>query len=184
MKYVYYFKNGTDVIYNDGLKREAFNEFLHELRELNDDFNFNIYLMGSYLSYLFMESDVYEDIDFCITAEKIMDVDELYDFFERFHLIAKKYKFIYDMYYLMDAFEDDLNFSANNQHILSLDATRILKLYSHRAPYNIKSKVDNKSVFPDSELFEGLLSINNPTDKFIKNNQRKRIFQKPIKLTI
>jgi hypothetical protein len=186
MRYTYYFKDTTDVIISDPLTRNEYDQFITEFKELNSKYNFEVYLTGGYISFLVGETKTYGDIDFLVMAEKIMDLDELTEFFKGFHQLAKKYKFAYDLLYFMDATAEDLNMDPTNQHILAIEQTRTLKLYHKKVDENnISVGNDQISGIPvtDTELFEGMFSDRTPTRKFIKKTQTRRFFQKPIKIS-
>lgn len=186
MRYTYYFRDTTDVLVSDPLTRSEYDQFIVEFKELNKNYNFEVFLSGGYLSYLTKESNTYTDIDFFVMAEKIMDLYELTDFFKGFHELAKKYKFAYDLLYFMDATAEDLNMDPTNQHILNIEQTRTLKLYKKKVDeLNVSTTTDSISgkPVPDTELFEGLFSDKTPTRKFIRKTQTRRFFQKPIKIS-
>lgn len=186
MRYTYYFKDTSDVIISDPLTKNEYDEFIVDFKKLNDNYNFDIYLSGGYLSYITKESSTYNDIDFFIMAEKIIDLDELTEFFKLFHELAKKYKFAYDLIYFMDATADDLNMDSNNQHILNIESTRTIKLYYSKLKEGsqlLPPEQISGALIPDTDLFQGVFSDKSPTRRFINKNQIKSVFQKPIKIS-
>lgn len=183
MRYIYHFKDSVDIIPNNGLSRYQYPKFIEELRVINLDYNYTIYLAGSYLSYLTKMSDSYNDIDFFIMAEKIIDLDELTEFFKKFHELAKKYGFIYDLIYYVDADSNDINMDPYVYHILTVDETRIFKLYSKKLPEHSNYKGKPLVLVEDTELFEGISKMRADTIKTINKKQNSRIFQKPLKIS-
>ncbi len=183
MRYIYHFKDTTDIIVNNGLSRQQYPSFIEELKIINSQYNYQIYLAGSYLSYLTRMSNNYNDIDFFIMAEKIIDLDELTDFFKKFHELVKKYGFIYDLIYYVDADSEDLNMDPHTYHILTVEETRIFKLYSKKVPENSNYLAKPLIPVPETELFEGVSRMKGETIKHIMKKQNNRIFQKPLKIS-
>ena len=185
MRYTYYFKDTTDTIIGDPLTKSEYDSFIIEFKKLNSDYNFEVYLSGGYLMYLTKESQTYNDIDFFIMAEKIIDLDELTEFFKGFHGLAKKYKFAYDLLYFVDATAEDLNMDPKNQHVLNIEETKTIKLYKTKTTegYHVINQTIAGNPIPDTELFEGKFSDKNPTNRFIRKSQSRQFFQKPIKIS-
>ena len=65
MKYIYNFKDKTDIIDSGILRRDSYGLFTSEIIELNKQFNYSVYLFGSYIGYL-INGDKYNDIDFIL----------------------------------------------------------------------------------------------------------------------
>jgi hypothetical protein len=183
MRYVYYFKDFIDVIPDNGLSRQQYPKFIEDLKVINSHYNYDIYLAGSYLSYLTRMSDNYNDIDFFIMAEKIIDLDELTEFFRKFHKLVKKYGFIYDLIYYVDADSSDLNMDPYVYHILTTQETRIFKLYNKKLPEHLNNTGKQLVLVENTELFEGVFKTKNETKKRINKKQNNQIFQKPLKIS-
>jgi hypothetical protein len=186
MRYTYYFKDTNDVIISDPLTKNEYDNFMVDFKKLNDNYNFEIYLVGSYLSYLTKESTKYNDIDFFIMAEKIIDLDELTEFFKLFHELAKKYKFAYDLIYFMDATADDLNMNPKTPYIFNIESSRTIKLYHTKLEENsqlLPPKEISDSLIPDTVLFQSVFSGKTQSERFRNKNQTKSVFQKPIKIS-
>jgi hypothetical protein len=183
MRYTYHFKDSVDVIVNNGLSRHEYPKFLDELKTINSTTNYQIYLGGSYLSYLTRKSNTYNDIDFFIMAEKIIDLDELTQFFKDFHQLAKKYSFVYDLIYYVDANSDDLNTNPYSYHNLTIEETRIFKLYGKKVRENSTAIGKSLTLVNNTELFEGVTKMVGESKKRIDKKQTNRIFQKPLKIT-
>lgn len=186
MRYTYFFKHGSEVLINNGLTRNEYPLFIKDLTDINARYGYEIYIAGGYVSYLTRMSNSYNDLDFFIMAEKIVDLNELTDFFKEFHELAKKYEFVYDLMYFMDANSEDLNMNPNTYHILNVEETRTIKLYSKKVlegvDPSILTKVSGVPI-PETELFEGKFSANLAYKKYIDKMQKKSVFQKPLKIT-
>jgi hypothetical protein len=185
MRYTYYFKDRSDVVINDPLRKNEYDQFIIEFKQLNSNYNFEVYLSGGYLAYITKSASTYNDIDFFVMAEKIVDLDDLTEFFKLFHELAKKYKFAYDLIYFMDATADDLNMNPNVYHILNIESTRTLKLY-HKKVHNNYSNTQltvSGSLVPNTELYQGTFNNKVPTTSFINKVGTKSVFQKPIKIS-
>jgi hypothetical protein len=183
MRYVYHFKDSVDVIVNSGLSRQQYHNFIEELKIINSTYSYQIYLAGSYLSYLTRMSNTYNDIDFFIMAEKIIDLDELTEFCKKFHQLAKKYGFIYDLIYYVDADSEDLNMDPYIYQILTVEETRIFKLYSKKVPERSVFTGKTLILVDETELFEGVYKMKTETRKTIDKKQKNQIFQKPLKIS-
>lgn len=183
MRHIYHFKDRIDVIENEILTKKKFGDFLIDFRDMNSEYVFDVYLGGSYLDYLREQKETYNDIDFFIMAEKIIDLNDLGDFLVGFHSLAKKHKFAYDLFYLMDASGDDINNDQKSQYILNLEGSRIIKLYHSRTTEKTPNK-GNKKFKPIEgfDLYEGKITYNNVGSKFINKSQINRFFNKPIKI--
>jgi hypothetical protein len=185
MRYTYYFKDTTDTIISDPLTKSEYDSFIIEFKKLNSNYDFEVYLGGGYLKYLTKESETYTDIDFFIMAEKIIDLDDLTAFFKEFHGLAKKYKFAYDLLYLVDATAEDLNMDLKSQTLLNIQGSKTIKLYRTKAgeKYHVANSRLISNPIPDTELFENEISNKNLTSKFISKSQTHQFFQKPIKIS-
>jgi hypothetical protein len=179
--YKYYFKDSVDTIKNEVLTKDNFNKFVVELKMLNINYNYSIFLMGGYLAYLTEQLDNYSDIDFFITNKHAIDLDELTSFLRAFHLLAKKYNFAYDLLYFIDASESDINLNPNQQHVLNIDS-RVLKLYKKKS-LGDSNNTGNHNLIGDTELFEGLFTSKSITNRFLKKSQTIRYFHKPLKIS-
>lgn len=186
MRYTYFFKDKSEVLINNGLSRNEYPLFIKDLTDINAKYWYEIYIAGGYLSYLTRMSNTYNYLDFFIMAEKIIDLNELTNFFKEFHELAKKYEFVYDLMYFMDANGEDLNMNPNTYHILNVEETRIIKLYSKKILEGVNpaslSKVSGIPI-PETELFWGKFSTNLADKKYIDKMQKNGVFQKPLKIS-
>lgn len=183
MRCTYIFKNGEDTLVNNGLTRNNYNLFLKDLKEINNTYNYEIYLVGGYLEYLTMMSDQYNDIDFIIMGEKIIDLYELTDFFKKFHQLAKKYGFVYDLTYMVDANSSDLNTNPKNYALFNLSEVRVIRLYSKKSNSYYNDHLTRFEQIPETELFEGILSSKIVSNQFIDKMRKNGVFQKPLKIS-
>ena len=186
MKYTYFFKDKTEVLINNGLTRNEYPLFIKDLTTINAKYGYEIYMAGGYVSYITRMSNTYNDLDFFIMAEKIIDLNDLTIFFKEFHELAKKYGFVYDLMYFMDANSEDLNMNPSTYNILNVEQTRTIKLYSKKILEGADSNTLNKLIgkpIPDSELFEGKFLAELSYKKYVDKMQKNGIFQKPLKIS-
>jgi hypothetical protein len=153
MGHKYYLKNSIDYINNEPLMRGSYNSFVNEIKELNKSYNYSIYLFGSYISYL-IERKKYNDINFIILSEKILEIDELTIFFTEFHKICKKYNVVYNLMYSTDKKAEDFDTNIYTYRLFNTDS-RVIRLYERIEGHNYWSSTFKPMVGTD--LFEGIL---------------------------
>jgi hypothetical protein len=186
MRYKYYFKNSVDVLVNNVLTKKKYSLFVEELKKINLKYGYQIYIAGDYVSYITSMVDEYDNyIDFFVMAEKIIDLDELTEFFKEFHELAKKYMFAYELMYFMNANSDDINTNPNAYYILNIEKTGVIKLYIKKESDSntLESNGISGVLIPNSELFESVFSTSSFYKKHIDKIQSMRIFQKPLKIS-
>jgi hypothetical protein len=177
MQYKYYLKNSVDYIDNEILRRESYNSFIGELKELNKQYNYSIYIFGSYIGFLIEKSE-YNDIDFIIMSEKILEINDLTQFFISFHEMCKKYNIGYNLMYSTDKKSEDFDNNLYSGSLFKTGSSRVIRLYERIEIPNAKST----SFIPliGSDLFEGTMEpVNNKT---IKKMQMGYKFYSPIKI--
>jgi hypothetical protein len=186
MRCTYYFKDSVDTLLGDKLSKEDYDNFIQDVIIINKDYGFSLYLIGSYIDFLVSNNNKYTDINFIITNEKLLDLDELSVFFKKFHDLVKKYNFIYDISYIMDVSEDDINFNPKSLNLFNIKESRIISQYKSR-------KIDNKIVYSlgvkyqpklleHTDLYQSIIKANNVSEKFIDKKQKNVFFHKPIKI--
>jgi predicted nucleotidyltransferase len=177
MKYKYYFKNLVDYIDNEILTRDSYNNFITEIKELNEGYNYSIYMFGSYLGFL-IEKREYNDIDFIIMSEKILEINDLTQFFISFHEICKKYNVLYNLMYSTDKKSEDFGDNLYSGSLFKTGTSRVIRLYERIEGGELTST----SFIPliGSDLFEGLMEPVNT--KTIKKMQMGVKFYYPIKI--
>ena len=176
-QYTYNFRDNIDVIVKQPLRRELYNIFISEVIELNKDFNYSLYLIGSYVGYL-INKDQYNDIDFLITSEKILELNELTNFFKKFHDLCKKHNVAYNIMYSTDKTAEDFSKDLYSGHIFETGVSKIIRLYK-RIDIDGKPGLELKPLI-GTELYEGLLPKSSG-----KLNERMRMGVKyyyPIKI--
>ena len=179
MRNYYYFKDSVDYIDKDILRKESYQNFINELTELNQKYKYSIYLFGSYIDYL-IERKEYNDIDFIILSQKLMEIDELTEFFKKFHQLCKKYNIVYNMMYSTDKNKEDFNdIDQYSCYVFKTGESRVIRLYQ---------KIENKEYksmpflpLPNSDLFEGILN-SGVSQKAIDKMQKGVKFNYPIKI--
>mgnify|MGYP003847294631 FL=1 len=177
MKYIYNFKDKTDIIDSGILRRDSYGLFTSEIIELNKQFNYSVYLFGSYIGYL-INGDKYNDIDFILTSEKILELNELIQFFKSFHDICKKYNVGYNLMYSTDKNEGDFDLDVYNGSIFNTGSSKVIRLYK-RIDVNNKLGFEFKPLI-GTELYEGLMVPVN--QKMAKKMQMGVKFYAPIKI--
>lgn len=180
MIYKYYFKNSIDCIEREVLRRESYNNFINEVKELNQQYNYSIYIFGSFLGYL-IEKTEYNDIDFIIMSQKILEVNELTQFFISFHELCKKYNIGYNLMYTTDKNSDDFNDNIYSGTIFKTGSSRVIRLYESIETNN--GLMSSKFVpLIGSDLFEGVIQSGVVNGKTIKKMQMGIKFFYPIKI--
>lgn len=184
MRYKYHFKNSTDILINRGLSRAEHSNFINELKTINTKYDYQMYLAGGYLQYLTFNNEIYNDLNFFILSEKIIDLYELTNFFKEFHGLAKKYQFVYDLMYLINITEDDLNTNPNTYRIFNTDVVKNIKLYYKRSVLGETSSLEKNNFVPivNTELFEHTDKIDLSVEKYRNKIQKNGFFQKPLKI--
>jgi hypothetical protein len=179
MKAKYYLKNSIDYINKELLRRSSYDIFINEIKELNKSYNYSIYLYGSYIGYL-IEQKPYNDINFIILSEKILEINELTDFFNEFHKICKKHNVVYDLIYSADKKKEDFDNNIFSYSLFNTGNSRVIRLYK-------SIELDNYVLNPftplvGTNLFEGVITSNDITTKIIKKMQTGVKFHYPIKI--
>ena len=177
MRHKYHFIDSVDEIENETLKRDSYYRFISEVIELNKEYNYSIYLFGSYIGYL-IEKIPYNDIDFIITSEKILDTNELTKFFKLFHKICKKYNIGYNLMYSVDKKPEDFDTDLYSGYIFKGGFGKLIRLYEKIDTG--KPNISSFTPLPGTELFEGTPSI--IREKLIKKMQMGVKFYTPIKI--
>jgi hypothetical protein len=181
MKYTYHLSESIDVIDNNILTPKRYHDFVDELQILNNNFHYTIFLNGSYVGFLINQTP-YNDIDFVVFSEKIMEIDRLTVFFKEFHNLCKKFNIGYDMIYAAEVDENNMNQNASISGFLGNGKTRIMRLYSHKT--DERGLTQAKYIkLNNTELFESMLDINKSTKKFKIGRQKNLIFNSPIKIS-
>lgn len=177
MRYTYYLKNSVDLIDNEILTRESYGRFVSEVKELNKQYGYSIYLFGSYIGFL-IEKHEYSDIDFIILSEKILEINDLTEFFVKFHEICKKYNIGYNLMYSMDKKSDDFDSNLYSGSLFKTGSSRIIRLYERIEMPGYQSTRFTPLI--GSDLFEGMMEPVN--SKTIKKMQMGVKFHYPIKI--
>ena len=177
MKFTYYFKDTVDVINSGILKKESYNSFVSEVKELNTKFNYSVYIFGSYLGYIIERSE-YTDIDFIILSKKILEVNELTEFFKSFHEICKKYHVGYNLMYSTDKNEGDFDTNLYSGYLFKSESSKMIRPYKR---VDIGDKMGSEFLpLTGTDLYDGLLG--QPTKKLIEKMQMGVKFYTPIKI--
>lgn len=179
MKAKYYLKNSIDYINKELLRRGSYDIFINEIKELNKSYNYSIYLYGSYIGYL-IEQKPYNDINFIILSEKILEVNELTDFFNEFHKICKKNNVVYNLMYSADKKKEDFDNNIFSYALFNTGDSRVISLYERIESGNTTTSSFTPLVSTD--LFEGTITSNEITTKIIKKMQMGTKFHYPIKI--
>ena len=179
MRYKYYFKNSVDYIDKEILKRGSYSIFINEIKELNKDYHYSIYLFGSYIGYL-IEQNEYNDIDFIVLSEKILEINELTNFFTKFHEICKKHNVTYNLMYSTDKKKEDFDDNLYSYELFKTGGSRVMALYQRIESDNYAS--GSFKPLDGSDLFEGVISGPIGTGKVIKKMQMGMKFYRPIKI--
>lgn len=182
MRYKYYLKNSVDTIDGEVLLKRNFDEFLIELKTLNEPYGYEIYLVGSYIDYL-IKKEPYNDIDFIILAKKLIEIDALSEFFEGFHVLCKKYNIIYDMMYSMDITEDTVNTNNRVSAMLSSGSSKMIRFFEYKVLVNDPKPAIKFKQLTDTDLFEGVIDFNRIRTKFINKRRTTPFFNTPLKIT-
>lgn len=178
MRYKYYLKNSVDYIDNELLRRSSYNIFINEIKELNKNYNYSIYIFGSYIRYL-IEQKKYNDIDFIILSEKILEIDELTIFFNEFHKICKKYNVVYNLMYSTDKKVEDFDNNIYSYRLFNTGDSRVIRLYERIEAENHRSSTFKPMAGTD--LFEGIMGPIGH-NKPIEQMQMGMKFHHPIKI--
>lgn len=177
----YFFHNSEDTINYAKLTYAFYTEFIKELQVLNQQYNFSIYLHGSYVGYLTNQTP-YNDIDFFITAKKLLDTDVLIRFFKDFHGLCKRFNLPYEIFYTVDVTDDDVIFNPTIPEVFNVEQTTTLRLYKHRIFDNGLPEDNEDAVVLNSELYSSVYHPRSRSKKQIKKMTRQTKYIKPIKI--
>ena len=113
-----------------------------------------------------------------ITSEKILELNDLTQFFKSFHDICKKYNVGYNLMYSTDKNEGDFDLDVYNGSIFNTGSSKVIRLYK-RIDVNNKLGFEFKPLI-GTELYEGLMVPVN--QKMAKKMQMGVKFYAPIKI--
>lgn len=173
MRHTYYFKDSVDNIDSEILTKSNYKLLVNDIIELNKDFHYPLYLYGSYIGFL-IEKKEYNDINFIILSEKIIEVSDLTRFFLSFHQICKKHKVGYDLAYSIDKRTDDFDTDLYSGYLFKDGMGKLIRLYK-----SINSGISFEQL-EGTDLYEGTLPP--ITQKLIKKMQMGVKFYTPIKI--
>jgi hypothetical protein len=126
-----------------------------------------------------IEQKKYNDIDFIILSEKILEIDELTIFFTEFHKICKKFNVVYNLMYSTDKKVEDFDTNMYSYRLFNTGDSRVIRLYERIEGQNHRSSTFKPMVGTD--LFEGIMgSIG--SNKPIEQMQMGVKFHYPIKI--
>ena len=176
MRFTYNFIDNIDYINSEKLTIQSFKSLNDEIKKLNEKYGYDIYIYGSYLSYLINKTQ-YNDINFiALLNEKMINLDELTDFMKSFHQLAKKYKIGYDLKFSLDLSSDMIN-TNKRKNTLFNGKISIISLYEYK---NNEEKLKN---IQNSELFTSVWSSERLSDKIIGAMRKNVNFNIPVKIS-
>ena len=176
MRFTYKFFDNFDTIDSKILGRSLFLNLIKEIKEINKNYNYTIYVYGSYLDYL-IDGSKYNDINFiALLNDKMVNLDELTDFMKSFHLLCKNNDVGYDLKFSLDLMEDMIN-TNNKNNILFNGEIGIISLYQYKNNDEKLKSVEN------SELFSGTWDYKKINDKMIDKVRIKVNFNIPVKIS-
>jgi hypothetical protein len=176
MRFTYNFIDNIDYINSEKLNIQSFKSLNDEIKKLNEKYGYDIYIYGSYLSYLINKTQ-YNDINFiALLNEKMINLDDLTEFMKSFHQLAKKYKIGYDLKFSLDLSSDMINTNKRKNTLFNGEIS-IISLYEYK---NNEEKLKN---IQNSELFTGVWSSERLSDKIIRAMRKNVNFNIPVKIS-
>jgi hypothetical protein len=176
MRFTYKFTNSVDYIDSERLNIKSFNLLIDDIKKINQEYGYDIYIYGSYLEYL-VNRTTYSDINFiALLNEKMIDIDQLTQFMKDFHLLMKQYKVGYDLKFSLDLNSDMINTNPKN-NILFNGEIGVITLYQPNNNDKIIKNIEN------SELFTSTWSSKNIDEKMINKQRFKSKFIIPLKIS-
>lgn len=173
----YFLHNNVDDIKIKKLHYNDFTSFKNELQSINNKYNLSIYLIGSYLNYLNDHNKNYDDINFIIPSQKFVELDDLYIFLFEFHLLCKKYQINYDLKYLVNVKEEELNFNIREYRVLPQKPIQTIRLYKDK-----NNKEEDYKLILNNKLYLGVFNGERNINKIIKQEQKNLVFKKALKI--